>query len=147
MHPCDFGIAVLQPAKCLVACRTGGLASATADFVADKLKILFGLHHVPATTSCRIAPCIASSLQFLPFPHLLLMRCCCHGPQTIKLWWGYLRIQASGTQLQTQMISDSDGSIMDSLTLRKPQNWGSSYLANRQTVVAVEQQQEVLIHV
>eukprot|EP00878_Enallax_costatus_P019287 GHUV01020344.1.p1 GENE.GHUV01020344.1~~GHUV01020344.1.p1 ORF type:complete len:392 (+),score=91.17 GHUV01020344.1:31-1206(+) len=67
--------------------------------------------------------------------------------QSIKLWWGYLRIQATGTELKTQMISDSDGSVMDSLTLRKPKEWGTQYMAARKTAAAVVQLQEVLVEV
>ncbi len=68
---------------------------------------------------CRPATCIARSIlprfasqhtqthQMTPLPPPL------HIAQSIKLWWGYLRVEASGTHLKCQMISDSDGRVMD----------------------------------
>jgi hypothetical protein len=46
--------------------------------------------------------------------------------QTIKLWWGYLRLQASGTELHVEAVSDLDGSLMDSFTITKASPAGSS---------------------
>jgi hypothetical protein len=48
------------------------------------------------------------------------------GPQweVIKMWWGYLRVRASGTELLGEVVSDSDGSLMDSFRLVKPRGWG-----------------------
>lgn len=41
-------------------------------------------------------------------------------------------MQVSGTTLKAEMVSDSDGSVMDSITLQKPQDWGMQYMATRE---------------
>eukprot|EP00877_Chromochloris_zofingiensis_P010708 jgi/Chrzof1/5891/Cz16g19170.t1 len=49
--------------------------------------------------------------------------------QKIKLWWGYLRVQANGTHLHCEAITDSDGSVMDKVTLIKAGNQGEQVIA------------------
>jgi hypothetical protein len=47
--------------------------------------------------------------------------------QSIKLWWGYLRVEANGTQLKCEAVSDLDGRVLDSVTLVKPEGWGEMW--------------------
>lgn len=78
----------------------------------------------------------------------LILLSCSPPPQVIKLWWGYLRLEASGTELHAHVISDRDDSLMDEFTLTKPADWGQQYMQQQQQQqlqdeeVVVEQQQQ-----
>jgi hypothetical protein len=39
--------------------------------------------------------------------------------KAIKLWWGYLRCEADAARLACEMVSDSDGGVMDAFELRR----------------------------
>jgi hypothetical protein len=49
--------------------------------------------------------------------------------EVIRLWWGFLRVRASGTELLGEVVSDSDGGLMDSFRLVKPRGWGEAFMA------------------
>lgn len=51
--------------------------------------------------------------------------------EVIRLWWGYLRLQVSGTELRAEVVSDADGSLMDSFVLVKPEGWGDRFMAQQ----------------
>jgi hypothetical protein len=51
--------------------------------------------------------------------------------EVIKLWWGYLRVRASGTELVGEVVSDADGGLMDIFRLVKPPGWGEAFMARR----------------
>ena len=51
-----------------------------------------------------------------------------HILQVLALWWGYLRVYASATEMRMEMVSDLDGTtLLDSFVLRKPPAWGAAY--------------------
>ena len=45
--------------------------------------------------------------------------------------WGYLRLHISRTVLHGEVVSDSDGGLMDELRLTKAEDWGQRYMAAR----------------
>ncbi len=51
--------------------------------------------------------------------------------QALKLWWGYVRLEANATCMTLQSVSDEDGRVVDSLVLRKPEGWGQGYMKDR----------------
>lgn len=69
--------------------------------------------------------------------------------QNIRLWWGYLRIHASGTQLKCEAVSDSNGGVTDTVTLIKSEGWAARHMDDLrqqqlrlQQAVRQQQQQE-----
>lgn len=78
-----------------------------------------------APQSCRYSARLATAGKGLTTP----LPCCVLCPlQTIKLWWGYLRIEASGSQLKCEAVSDLNGSVMDAITLVKSDGWAERYM-------------------
>lgn len=51
--------------------------------------------------------------------------------QSIKFWWGYLRVEASATRLTAEVVSDQDGQLLDSFTLKKLEAWGQRVMEER----------------
>ncbi|KAG2446949.1 hypothetical protein HYH02_008103 [Chlamydomonas schloesseri] len=47
----------------------------------------------------------------------------------LGLWWGYMRMEANGTTMRIEIVSDADGKLMDSFTLTKPANFGERFMA------------------
>uniref|UniRef100_A0A383VVS5 Purple acid phosphatase n=1 Tax=Tetradesmus obliquus TaxID=3088 RepID=A0A383VVS5_TETOB len=62
--------------------------------------------------------------------------------EVIKLWWGYLRIEASATELKCEVVSDMDSSLMDAFVLTKPQGWGAAQMQQRSAKQQQQQQQQ-----
>jgi hypothetical protein len=54
-----------------------------------------------------------------------------------------VRIEASGTELKCEVVSDMDSSLMDTFALTKPQGWGNAYMQQRR---ARQQRQQQLQH-
>lgn len=50
--------------------------------------------------------------------------------EKIHLWWGYTRMHATGTSLKIEAITNSGGTVFDTLTLRKPEGWGHDWHAD-----------------
>ncbi|EFJ46276.1 hypothetical protein VOLCADRAFT_105635 [Volvox carteri f. nagariensis] len=48
--------------------------------------------------------------------------------ENLGLWWGYVRMKVSRSQLLVEVVGDDDGHFMDSFELRKPANWGKKYM-------------------
>ena len=51
--------------------------------------------------------------------------------EVVKLWWGYVRFEASAARLRAEAVSDLDGRVMDAFELRKPEGWGAAFEARR----------------
>lgn len=43
--------------------------------------------------------------------------------QAIRLTWGHLRLEVSGSQLKCEAVNAKDGRVMDSVTLVKTDQW------------------------
>jgi hypothetical protein len=67
--------------------------------------------------------------------------CCCLLVQAIKIWWGFTRIEADGNQLRVEAVSDSDGTVFDTLTLVKSEGWAERHM---QAMQKAQQQQDVV---
>ncbi|GFR45131.1 hypothetical protein Agub_g6511 [Astrephomene gubernaculifera] len=63
--------------------------------------------------------------------------------KSLSLWWGYARMEVSGTHLSVEVVSDEDGRLLDSFQLRKPANWGAKFMERReQSELALAQQRQ-----
>jgi hypothetical protein len=62
--------------------------------------------------------------------------------QAIKIWWGFTRIEADGNQLRVEAVSDSDGTVFDTLTLVKSEGWAERHMQAMQKAQQQEQQQQ-----
>lgn len=51
--------------------------------------------------------------------------------RSVKLGWGYLRVEATGGRLKAEMVSDADSRAMDRFELRKPEGWGEAFMRVR----------------
>jgi hypothetical protein len=60
--------------------------------------------------------------------------------EAIKIWWGFTRIEADGNQLRVEAVSDSDGTVFDTLTLVKSEGWAERHM---QAMQKAQQQQDV----
>lgn len=47
--------------------------------------------------------------------------------EKVHLWWGYSRMHANATHMRIEAITNLDGSVIDTLTLQKPQGWGKQW--------------------
>ena len=47
--------------------------------------------------------------------------------EQLHIWWGYSRMHANRTHLTLQALTDLDGSVIDTVTLTKPTDWGSRW--------------------
>eukprot|EP00892_Ulva_mutabilis_P005414 jgi/Ulvmu1/3244/UM150_0017.1 len=49
--------------------------------------------------------------------------------EKVHLWWGYTRMHASGTSLKMEAVTNVDGTVFDTLELKKPEGWGHDWHA------------------
>jgi hypothetical protein len=88
----------------------------------------------PSPCSSRmLTPCGERSCACTP----LAVRCA----QTIRMWWGYVRLVADGRQLKCEAVSDLDGKVMDSVTLVKSEGWQGKHAAFMQRWLQQQQHQ------
>jgi hypothetical protein len=69
-----------------------------------------GLH----SSSCHLATCIYASASTQIF-------------EKVHMWWGFSRIHASRKRFKLDAITNLDGSVFDTLRLRKPRHWGKHW--------------------